>query len=108
MTTDMIAKINDMLDELIYDYEHIGIRVQDEPFTLGPIGHLSHVWEDGEDTCEELDGICAVKVGFPGWENIVGQYFGEHIAIVAGNEASYGEDAGEIIISDATVIDILA
>ena len=36
------------------DYEYIGVRVQDVPFTLGPINHNSHRWDNGDDTGEDL------------------------------------------------------
>ena len=35
-------------------------------------------------------------------------YFGDHIAIIGGNNMEYGEDLGEIIIKNAEVMEVLA
>ena len=106
MTAEMIEKAKATAEELFYDYEVIGIRVQEESFELGSINHLSHVWVDGEDTGDELDGICAQDVRTI--ERYDNGYFGNHIAIIAGNSYSYGEDAGEVVVEDAIVVEILA
>lgn len=106
MTNEMIQRAKEVAEDLFFDYEVIGIRFQSEAFELGAISHHSHVWVDGEDTCEELDGICVQKIETIGKYN--NEYFGDHIAIIAGNEYSYGEDAGEVIINDAIVVEILA
>lgn len=37
-----------------------------------------------------------------------GYYYGDHVAVIAGNSWDYGEDAGEIVIHDPIVIEILA
>lgn len=106
MTIEMIQRAKEVAEDLFFDYEVIGIRFQSETFELGAINHLSHVWVDGEDTGDELDGICVQKIDTIGkYDN---EYFGDHIAIIAGNEYSYGEDAGEVIINDAIVVEILA
>ena len=102
-------------EEYFYDYEYIGVRTQEAAFKLGETDHVSSVWVDGEETSEELDGICCTKLDSPaivahcdeGMSSQYGTYYGCHIAIIAGNEASYGEDEGELIIRDATVIKII-
>lgn len=106
MTAEMIQSAKEIAEELFYDYEVIGVRVQDEPFNLGEIRHLSHVWVDGEDTGEELDGICAQDIRTVGKVN--NGYIGAHIAVIAGNQYTYGVDVGELIIEDAVVVEILA
>ena len=35
-------------------------------------------------------------------------YFGDYVAVVAGNSYTYGEDPGEIVIADAVVVEVLA
>ena len=90
------------------NYDYIGIRVQEEPFTLGPIYHVSHIWDDGEDTGEELDGICTINGNADNLEALAAGYNGDHIAILASNQAEYGEDAHELILRDAEVIDIIS
>lgn len=105
ITAEMMGQIQEVAEELFYDYEVIGVRVQEQPFELGEMSHTSHIWVDGEDTGEELNGVCAVL-----YDRLNGahHYFGDHVAIVAGNSFSYGEDPGEVIIEDAVVVEILA
>lgn len=106
MTTEMIEQARAIADELSMDYEVFGVRVQDVPFTMGAMDHASHVWDNGDDTGEELDGVCAQDVKtLNKYHNV---YYGDYIAVVAGNDYSYGEDAGELIISDPVVVAILA
>lgn len=105
LTKDMIDKINEMADSLFYDYEVVGVRVQEQPFELGELRHVSHVWVDGDDTGEELPGVCVVKAEHSDRGHL---YFGDHVAIIAGNRYSYGEDPGEIIIEDPVVVEVLA
>lgn len=106
MTAEMIQRAKEIAEDLFYDYEVIGIRFQEEPFELGKIRHLSHVWVDGEDTGDELDGICAQDIRTV--EKVNNGYIGSHIAIIAGNEYTHGVDVGELIIEDAVVVEILA
>jgi hypothetical protein len=103
MTKEEIRKA---MEELSEDYEIVAIRTQEEPFELGAITHCSHIWEDGDDTGEELDGICGTTVnGLALHEE--GYYFGGHQAIIAGNRYSWGEDEDEVIIEDAEVLMII-
>lgn len=104
LTAEMIQKAKDAAEDAGYDYMRFGIRVQEEEFRLGTIDHKSHVWVDGEDTEEELDGISAMDINHI--SNI--QYFGSHVALIGCNEYESGEDAGEIIMKDASVIAIIA
>lgn len=100
-SSEIIDKVKKMIDDLglDYEYDYIGVRVQETPFELGPIDHLSHVWVDNEDIGEELPGICATRINSLG-ENY---YYGDHAAIICGYSAEYGQDVGEIIIADAIV-----
>ena len=100
-------EIREKMEEYAWEYEKVAIRTQEEPFELGPIDHLSHVWVDGDDTGEELDGICGTTV--EGVEQHIGPYgyIGDHMAIIAGNSYEYGEDAHEVIIRDAVVVEVL-
>ena len=105
VTQEMISKVKEMASDPYREYEYIGIRVQEVPFELGEMTHRSHVWDDGDDTGLELDGICALRGEYA---DLAASYYGDHIAIVAGNSIEYGEDKGEIIISDAVVLEVLA
>ena len=35
----------------------VGVRVQDVPFSPGTMSHCSHIWDNGDDTGEELPGV---------------------------------------------------
>ena len=109
LTDEMIEKAKEIAKEHVYDfcYGSIGVRVQPVPFELGPIDHVSHVWIDGEETDEELDGICACAIDDLKHVNAYNEYFGDHVAVIGGNLEGFGEDEGEIILSDAEVIAIL-
>lgn len=105
MNVEMIKNIKKVSEEmgLSWDYEFVGVRVQEQDFELGTIEHLSHVWDNGDDTGVELDGICVCSLDRLGVNN----YFGDHVAIICGNEAEYGEDDGELIIRDAEVVKVI-
>lgn len=105
MNAEMIKNIKKVSEEmgLSWDYEFVGVRVQEQDFELGTIEHLSHVWDNGDDTGVELDGICVCSLDRLGVNN----YFGDHVAIICGNEAEYGEDDGELIIRDAEVVKVI-
>ena len=105
MNAEMIKNIKKIAEEmdLSWDYEFVGVRVQEQEFELGTIEHLSHVWDNGDDTGVELDGICVCSLDRLGANN----YFGNHVAIICGNDVEYGEDDGEIIIRDAEVVKVI-
>jgi hypothetical protein len=106
LNKDMIKAIRKTAEdtELEYNWGYIGVRVQEEPFELGGIDHLSHIWDNGDDTEEELDGICAIHIDHL---EVAPEYFGEHVAIIVSDRATYGEDAGEIIMQGAEVAAII-
>ena len=105
MTAELIEKIRELEKEYSWDYEQVCIRVQDIPFELGEMDHQSSVWVDDNETDEHLDGVCTLSVEYAQNADF---YFGDHLAIVAGNEYSYGQDPGEVIICDPVVLEILA
>ena len=105
VTNAMIERVKALAEELSWDYEKVCIRVQDVPFDMGPMDHRSHVWIDNEETEEELDGVCVLDSAYA---DLAKHYCGDHVAIIAGNEYSYGQDVGEISLQDAVVVEILA
>lgn len=106
-----IATLKEMIDNNDWDvkFSRFGIRIQEQAFELGAIDHNSKVWIDGEETDEELDGVCACDLNSPeASEALNGKgYFGSHIALIAGDGYEYGRDAGEVILSDAEVLFII-
>lgn len=106
-----VERIKETASGFAGEYGIVAIRTQDTPFELGSIDHKSHVWDDGDDTGEEIEGISATMASAPeikmhsseaGWA----YYPGEHVAIVCGNDYEYGEDAGEVVISDPVCVHI--
>lgn len=95
------------LDELEFEYGCIGIRVQEESYGLrvgDVMEHNSRVWIDGEETEEELDGVCAISVSCL---DVADEYYGSCILVLGSDRYTYGEDAGEIILQDATVLAVI-
>lgn len=101
------------LEEAVWtaEYGFVGLRIQDVPFELGSMEHVSRRWADGEETEEELPGVSAVAASMARrvfLKPFPVEYFGNHVAIIAGDKIEYGEDEGEIIIADPVVIEIIA
>lgn len=105
VTEEMIEKVKRIAEDPYREYEYIGIRVQEQSFKLGDLDHVSHIWEDGIDTGEELSGVCVLSAQYA---HLAIDYFGKHAAIIGGNSAEYGEDIGELIVSDPIVLEVLA
>lgn len=104
----------------------IGIRhlADDENYEIGDYCRNSYDWDFENDQStyntddpQELSGTCAyntrIQIGWDEPEEIAEKlekalkasacYMGE-IVIISGNRAEYGNDDGEIIIKDATVL----
>lgn len=89
-------------------YEYIGIRVQDDAYGMQvgqTVEHNSHVWIDGDETDEELNGVCAIYAEAIG--RISTTYYGDTVIILGSQSAEYGEDDGEIIMQDAVVLAVM-
>lgn len=106
LTNEMKEKIMAIAEEYEMDYEYIGIRFQEQEFELGELDHVSSVWVDGDETDEELDGVSVIDVQKLGALNQT-TYFGDHIAVIGGNAATYGEDLGELVIEEPVVLEII-
>lgn len=108
-----VAEIREIAEKYSMDYEKVCIRTQEVPFELGEMTHESKVWADGDETEDTIGGISATDctsraVAMHTERNPkTGYYFGEHIAIVCGNDFEHGEDDGEIILKDAVVVEII-
>lgn len=109
-TAEIKAIMQEIIDE--GEYSTVAIRTQDQPFELGRIDHCSKVWVDGEETDDELDGISASTIDgadmhADDYSPFRGHYYGEHCAIICGDERTWGEDAYEVIINDPVVVRII-
>lgn len=103
---EAIRKID--IDAMEDEYAYIGIRVQEEAYglTVGDtVYHYSKVWVDGEETDEELDGVCAMSINL--LDIVEGFYFGKCVLVLGSNYAGYGVDPGEIVMRDAKVLAII-
>lgn len=93
-------------------YDYYGIRSDDAVYEVGDVMPESREWQDGELTGELLDGTCATEIRQGNLEFALKKhrrenYCGSRTYVLAGNAASYGEDASEIIIRNAVVVGIL-
>lgn len=100
-----IAKRINEIKDAYPEYDRIGIRVQENEFKKGEILNNSYIWIDGEMTDDELDGTCAVNLDDA---ELAKGYYGDHIALIAGDYTEWGQDLGEIIITNAQVLEVLA
>ena len=95
------------------EFGYYGIRTQELPFeAIGDwMTHQSRIWVDGEETDEELPGVCALDMrAYSTKDEAIEasrQYYGKYTAIIASDSMEYGEDLNEIILRDPVVIEIL-
>lgn len=106
------------------EYDVYGLRIDEGMiYKVGDTTENSHQWwqDDPEDDSEynedlglwdggELNGTCAIEVTEDNIESaleMIKQYFGEHITLIAGYGYEYGNDNGEVIIEDAKVLAVI-
>ena len=79
----------------------IGIRVQPQPFRPGVFTHTSNRWDDGE----EVDGVSVLRIASPSEDDVATAlaladgYVGPNMGILIGEDAEYGVDENEIILT---------
>lgn len=81
----------------------------------------SKQWNDGIPTEEDLPGTSAARIASDDEESILntlkvlgadgedgpnGYYHGQRVVLIRGDSAGFGEDVGEILISNAEVVDV--
>lgn len=94
------------------DYADFGLRIipSGHDVKAGDVLPVSKRWDDGEDTGEELDGTSTIGIGSKDSidraisDLMRGGYQGAQVALVKGERKGSGEDPGEAIIKDATVV----
>lgn len=101
------------------DFGYFGIRAIDELLTVGDTCEASRVWDNNEATDELLDGASATAIKLNGYtdtaikaalevaEKANKPYHAAHHYIIASDRMTYGEDANEIVMTDAVVIAII-
>ena len=101
-------------DPFSRQYSCYGIRRQDVKFEDegGVMTHTSSVWEDGEETDEELDGVSALCLDrYDSLDKAIEasrQYFGVHLAIIASDSYMWGQDEDEVVLEDPVVICVIS
>ena len=108
MNAKLIKQIaNEAKKHLNDQYDFIGIRIQEDTYgaSIGDnVTHNSSVWDDGNQTEEYLDGVCAIDVTS---KRDTAGYAG-NIALVLGSYSVWGgEDPAELIMQDAVILDII-
>lgn len=105
------------------EFEWYGIRADDKIYEIGEICELSHNWwqdnpEDGSEYNKELglwdggelDGTCAINCtdDLDDLSKIVefvkNTYLAEHIYLIGSDACHSGNDANEIVMTDAEVL----
>lgn len=118
----MVNLIVNKLNELNYTYNYYGIRACDELYDIGAQLPCSYdqYWQVPYYEQAKLDGTCATGFGYLWFdgekEDIVlvkkaleinSKYRGKYRYLIAGNDADYGDDDGELIIKNAVVVAVL-
>lgn len=75
----------------------------------------SHNWVDNEDTEEKLEGSCAVYVSeymsakeiTARYNQVLNNYFGNTILLIADNTSEWGNDENEIILGNGWGADVI-
>ncbi len=75
----------------------------------------SHNWVDNEDTEEKLEGSCAVYVSeymsakeiTARYNQVLNNYFGNTILLIADNTSEWGNDENEIVLGNGWGADII-
>ncbi len=92
-------------------YNYIGVRVQDRPEKVGTkLTHVSHVWEDGEETEEEMRGVSAINADTDPTSlsrfTLDTVYRGGYVLILGGEIEEFGQDEGEIVMERPVVLEV--
>ena len=98
-------------------FNYFGVRSENRDLAEGYELEPSHDWEDGIMLDNLLNGTCAMGIGhlwFDGDQEDIdtiqkaikanGGKYGAHMYIIGGDSYEDGNDYGEIIISNATVV----
>jgi hypothetical protein len=113
--------IKQIMDELESgNYNYYGLRnATEHDLELINSGRTyldcSHNWVDNEDTEEKLEGSCAVYVSeymsakeiTARYNQVLNNYFGNTILLIADNTSEWGNDENEIVLGNGWGADII-
>ena len=105
-------------------YNYIGVRVvrNGEIYTIGDVVNNSKDWDFENDNSSDvdLDGASAIEVADIDFDeteeaksliiaaaNVVRDYGKGQLVIIASNDVDYGDDPGEIVMSNAVVVGVI-
>lgn len=113
--------IKQIMDELESgNYNYYGLRnATEHDLELINSGRTyldcSHNWVDNEDTEEKLEGSCAVYVSeymsakeiTARYNQVLNNYFGNTILLIADNASEWGNDENEIVLGNGWGADVI-
>lgn len=113
--------IKQIMDELESgNYNYYGLRnATEHDLELINSGRTyldcSHNWVDNEDTEEKLEGSCAVYVNeymsakeiTARYNQVLNNYFGNTILLIADNASEWGNDENEIVLGNGWGADVI-
>lgn len=116
---ELMQKITEIMDEKDQSLSYyLGLRGMYQNETIGKMSN-SFVWDDGNQTDEELNGTCAIVIGIwwdgPEFEisdiekalkNVKAYGNIKRYGLLIGDDFQGGEDVGEVIISNAECVHI--
>jgi hypothetical protein len=107
ITSADFLKIAELTAEKEYNYSVIGLRATDKKIRKGQRLARSWKWEvgTGNRTGVRLDGVCTVSIDCA----LAGKawtYEGDRIVLVGGDSYEYGNDQGELIITNPVAIEV--
>lgn len=113
-----IVVLRDIIERYSDTYEDFGLRCltvyRDDVAApiVGDILPASSVWIDGNPTDDDLGGTSAIQIWSESGNDItldraakmLGDYWGRYVVVIGGEQGQYGQDDGEIIVRNATVL----
>ena len=87
-----------------------GLRVTQEPLTVGSKPPNSRVWDDGDPTNDMLDGASTIEfdpTDLDSIENAIRaatSYDGDHVSVIGADRYEFGQDKGELVMKDGRVV----
>jgi hypothetical protein len=104
-----IKEIQNIFKGKEWGYDAVGIRVVNKDYDgyhakIGDKLKPSHVWDDGSQTDELLSGTSAIGMDSYIKPDLYSGYSGRRILIIGGEYKNGGEDIGEVVIPNATVL----
>lgn len=86
-----------------------GIRADDIAYKVGDVLPKSRVWSNDTVTDMHLDGTCTIdaRLGAKKVRRLIKSYGCKYFYIVKGQALNAGDDIGELIIQNATVVKVI-